>query len=90
LGRVTTITKGKTVLYLAAEKGHEAVVQLLVENGANINTEEEQEKLLFRTTTKGRRVLYLAAEKGYNTVVQLLVENGANVNAQEVVVEDAR
>ena len=87
LGRVTTITKGKTALHLAAEEGHKAVVQLLVENGANINA-EEQEKPLFGNTRKGRRALHLAAEKGHEAVVQLLVENGANVNAQEVVVED--
>jgi ankyrin repeat protein len=46
----------------AAEKGHEAVVRLLLEKGADLNAK----------TRDGKTALHLAAEEGHETVVQLL------------------
>ncbi|KAI9853716.1 MAG: hypothetical protein M1813_001832 [Trichoglossum hirsutum] len=53
---------GRTALHLAAEKGHETVVQLLLEKGGAVNAK----------TYDGQTALHLAAEKGHETVVQLL------------------
>jgi ankyrin repeat protein len=79
--------RGRTALHLAAEKDRKEVVQLLLENGANVNAEEEEEKEQRgwrEVITKGRTALHLAAEEGHKAVVQLLLENGANVSAQEM------
>ena len=48
-----------------------SVVQLLIENGANVNAID-----------RGRRFLSLACEY-QPSVVQLLIENGANVNSTD-------
>jgi hypothetical protein len=60
-------------------------VQLLVENGANVNTQEEEKgekKRQATTTRKGKTVLYPAAKEGHEAVV-LPVKNNANVNAED-------
>jgi ankyrin repeat protein len=51
-------------------KGHEAVVRLLLEKGADID----------RTTGSGRTALHLAAMSGHLAVVRLLLEKGADVD----------
>ena len=64
---------GRTALICAAEGGHEAVVRLLLEKGANVNAKEDN----------GETALHEAAWGGHEAVVQLLLEKGANVNAKE-------
>ena len=59
---------GQTPLSRAAEKGHEAVVKLLLETGeVDINSKNQD----------NQTPLSLAAEQGHEAVVKLLREKGA-------------
>ena len=63
---------GKAALHWAIKKGFYGVVQLLLENGADVNAWDNV----------GQTALYWAARVGHVAVVQLLLENGADVNAR--------
>ena len=65
---------GRTPLWWAAENGHEMVVKLLVEKGADVNSKDDRD---------GWTPLWRAAENGHEAVVELLVEKGADVNSKE-------
>jgi ankyrin repeat protein len=56
----------------AATKGHEAVVRLLVEKGADIKV---------KTTNVGLTASHMAAVKGHVAVLRLLVEKEADIKA---------
>jgi len=58
-------------LYLAAARGHDALVQFLLESNANIEGEEPS-----------NTAIKIAAFNGYMTTVQLLLDHGANSNAR--------
>jgi ankyrin repeat protein len=85
----------RTPLHLAAEYGHEPVVNLLLERGANINelsTESESFKRLdlFHGSAesfkeKKRTALHLAAKNGHEAVVTLLLRRGADINQQSMI-----
>ncbi|KAG4256551.1 hypothetical protein FPRO03_14015, partial [Fusarium proliferatum] len=62
---------GRTPLWWAAERGHEAVVQLLLEWSASVEAADKD----------GRTPLLCAVAQGHETVVQLLLDWGANTNA---------
>ena len=64
---------GRTALSLAAEKGHEATVRLLLEKGADVNAKDK----------RGRTALYQAADREHETIVRLLLEKGADANAKD-------
>ncbi|KAK5214907.1 hypothetical protein LTR72_011997, partial [Exophiala xenobiotica] len=64
---------GRTPLSWVAGIGHEAVVRLLVEKGAKL---ESQDKY-------NRTPLSWAAEKGHGAVVRLLVEKGADLEPKD-------
>ncbi|KAF4264238.1 hypothetical protein KXV68_007120 [Aspergillus fumigatus] len=64
--------RGRTALYWASSKGHEAVVRLLVERGANVRVKDKL----------GLTALYQASSSGHEAVVKLLLEHGADVNAR--------
>lgn len=57
-------------LCLAAFHGHDSVIKLLLEHGANPNTCDR----------RGRDALSVAAEHGYQIAVKLLLDHGAEVN----------
>ena len=57
---------GWAVLYWAAQEGHKAVVQLLLEKGTDITAEDENR----------RTALYWATLKGHDSVMQLSAREG--------------
>ena len=59
-----------TFLYIAAEMGRLAVVQYLMEQGADVNIAAED----------GRSAIFIAAQKGCFEIVRYLVEHGADKN----------
>ena len=66
-----------TALRAASIKGHEAIVALLLENGADVNARDG-----YNSRYNGN-ALYAASSEGHHAVVALLLEKGANVNAQD-------
>jgi ankyrin repeat protein len=67
-----TLSEGFMLLHAAAGAGLDAVMQLLLKNGASANA---------RTDTGGTP-LHFASDAGHSTCVALLLEAGAEVNAQ--------
>ena len=59
-------------MHFAALKGHEAVVQMLLKAGADVNAVDKK---------NGSTPLQLAASKGKMAVVQMLLKAGADVKA---------
>jgi hypothetical protein len=64
---------GQTPLSWAAENGHEAVVKLLLEKGADLESKDNN----------GRTPLSWAAENGHEAVVKLLLEKGADLESKD-------
>ncbi len=63
---------GYTPLMLAAQGGHLDVVQLLIENGADVNARN----------LAGVTALMEASRGGFDRIVELLLKNGAEVNVK--------
>jgi len=61
------------LLLWVAERGHEAVVRLLLNKGADLEAKNKN----------NRTLLSLAAENGHEAVVRLLLDKGANLEAKE-------
>lgn len=60
-----------TPLHLAAGQGHYTMVNLLLENGADVNARSD----FFEETP-----LHLAAGNGHAAIVQLMIDRGAKIN----------
>jgi ankyrin repeat protein len=67
-------TYGRTPLLWAAANGHEAVVKLLVEKGAELECKDKN---------YGQTPLSWAAANGHEAVVKLLVEKGAELECKD-------
>ncbi|KAI0169979.1 ankyrin repeat-containing domain protein [Hypoxylon sp. FL1284] len=65
----------KTLLQIAAEKGHTKLAQRLVNDGF-INLETE----INRRDRKGKTALYYASSSGANAMIKLLLEAGADID----------
>jgi ankyrin repeat protein len=65
---------GRTSLSYAAGNGHEAIVRLLIEKGAEIDS---------KGTEEGRTPLSWASWSGYEAIVQLLLKNGADIDLKD-------
>ncbi|KAJ7323268.1 ankyrin repeat-containing domain protein [Mycena albidolilacea] len=74
-GYDTTQVLYGTALHAASYRGHESIVKLLIEMGADTNIRRGH----FGTA------LIAASHEGHQSVVQLLLKNGANINAVEEV-----
>jgi ankyrin repeat protein len=64
---------GNTGLHHAAANGHEKVVEMLLDRGADLEVK----------TTRTRTALHKAAEHGHRAVVGVLLQRGANIAAQD-------
>lgn len=58
----------------AASEGNDDIVQLLVEQGANINAQN----------FAGETALFIASTRGFDTIAHTLLENGANVHIANI------
>jgi len=66
--------KGRTLLHAAAGRGREVIVELLIDNGANVNVKD----------ALAATPLHEAANIGDNELVELLIAKGADVNANDI------
>ena len=74
-----------TALFLAARGGHEAVVRLLLEKGADVNAKAYLGRTALHVVAEGEDVYrtHVVAEGEAEAVMQLLLEKGADVNAKD-------
>ena len=64
----------RNALQVAALYGHEVIVRLLIDNGADVNTRGG--------AVRGRSALQYAATNGHCAIVRLLLSKGANIDAK--------
>lgn len=68
---------GSTPLHCACWKGHEAVVRVLLDAGADVNAENANEHW-------GTTPLHAAAHANRRRIAELLIAQGANINARNL------
>jgi ankyrin repeat protein len=72
--KLTDLTKeGREIFHHVAQSGNQAMVRLLVNNGLDVNEEDQA----------GKTALHHAAAKGNKGMVSLLVNLGANTNKED-------
>lgn len=65
---------GSTPLHCATWKGHQAVVEVLIKHGADVNARNENEHW-------GTTPLHAAAHGNQRAIAELLIANGADIHA---------
>lgn len=70
-GEVIDTGHWNLTLHIAAEKGHESIVRVLLEHNVDVNDKD----------SSGSTALHLAARNKHDGVLRLLLEGGADVNA---------
>lgn len=71
--------KGASILMIAAKNGDLSIVELLVENGADVNYRSNE----YTSWLQYLSVLDYAAISGDTTIVNYLLENGADINSKD-------
>lgn len=76
---------GESILHLACRLGNDVIVQILLINGANINSCKERKdspvcSKCFRKHDSVASPLFVACLNGQYSTVQLLISMGANIN----------
>ncbi|KAL5391936.1 hypothetical protein PMIN04_007501 [Paraphaeosphaeria minitans] len=66
-------TMGNNALHIAAANGHDKVLEILLDRGANLESE----------TTRTKTALHKAAEHGHRATVNVLLQRGADVAAED-------
>mmetsp|Transcript_32237 Transcript_32237/g.41432 ORF Transcript_32237/g.41432 Transcript_32237/m.41432 type:complete len:273 (+) Transcript_32237:12-830(+) len=68
-----TIQGGATALHLACSQGHDSIVKILLDHGANIHAQ----------VNDGKSVLHIAALSRRDSTINLLIDRGANVEMRD-------
>lgn len=77
---------GYAALHSASQNGHEEIVRLLIEHGADVNaTIIDSPSLPYKEIKVGASPLHLAAWNGHEGICRILIEAGADVGAKNAV-----
>ncbi len=68
---------GSTPLHCAVWKGHQAAVELILERGADVNAQNQNEHW-------GTTPLHAAAHANQAAIAEMLIAKGADVNARDL------
>ena len=68
--------RGRTLLFIACERGHIEICKLLLENGADVN-------LISGRGVEQSTALHISIEFKYFEISKLLIEYGANINIKD-------
>jgi len=68
---------GSTPLHCAVWKGHQAAVEFMLERGADVNAQNQNEHW-------GTTPLHAAAHANQAAIAEMLIERGADVNARDL------
>jgi ankyrin repeat protein len=95
----STDSYGRPVLIMAAQRGHTEIVQILTDNGADVNASlmksahigyPEVVMVLLEAGAdvhakdlNGYTALMIAAREGHDVIVEMLIEAGADANARD-------
>ena len=69
---------GSTPLHCAVWKGHQAAVEFMLERGADVNAQNQNDHW-------GTTPLHAAAHANQAAIARMLIERGADVNARDLV-----